>query len=350
MFLIELCYTYPYAQMEIDVVRKTLPSLKATAYKDFLELLQSFGAYDENMHNLTELTYVLNGNIWNFYSLDQPKKVRGRKRHVLFLNEGNELDLESFRQLAFRTTHKIIIDYNPSDPEHWVYELDKRKDCTNIVTTYKDNPHLTPGQVYDIEILRETDPDYWEVFGLGQIGAGLKGRVYTHWQKCDVLPDEYPSFYGCDFGYNDPLVLVEVKMNVKQKIIWVKQLLYASGKTTDDLEDFIKGNKIKGTIWADSAAAETIKRLQKRGINIQGTKKGKDSIVNGINMLKGYTVYYTVESHDIHKEQLHYKWKLDVNEKPMDEPIDAYNHAMDAIRYAVTSRVEAKSRMTAGAY
>lgn len=354
MYLIELCFLYPNAGMEIDVVRKTLPSLKATAYKDFLELLQSFGGYDENCHNLTELTYVLNGNVWNFYSLDQSKKVRGRKRDILFLNEGNEIDLDTFRQLAFRTTHKIIIDYNPSDPEHWIYDLDSRNDVITIITTYKDNPHLTPGQVYDIEILKETDPDYWAVFGLGLIGSGLRGRIYTHFQKCDVMPVSeegkplYPTFYGLDFGFNDPLALIEIQMH--NDTIWCNELIYETGLTVDEVAERYKSKGLRGQVIADSAAAEQIAYLQKRGINVVPCKKGKDSIEAGIKLIKKYKVFYTATSTNIHKEQLHYKWELDQNGNPTDYPADKHNHAMDAIRYAVSGKLAKRSGIQAGTY
>lgn len=344
MYLIEICFLYPNAGIEIDIVRKTLPSLKATAYKDFLELLESFGAYDVNCHNMTELIYVLNGNIFNFYSLDQSLKVRGRKRHILYLNEGNEIDLETYRQMSFRTTHKIIIDYNPHDAEHWVYDLSSRPDCRQIITTYKDNPHLTPGQILEIELLKDTDPDYWNIFGMGQIGSGMKGRIYTHFQQCDTMPD-YNPFYGLDFGFNDPLALYEIQMH--NDTIWTNEIIYKPGLTMDDVDKVLKDKKIKSTIYADSAGAEQIARLQKLGHNVIAAKKGKDSIQDGIKLLKQYKIFYTYTSAGMHKEQLHYKWEIDNLGNPTDKPADKFNHAMDCLRYGVTSRLGNRSRMKA---
>lgn len=347
-FLIELCYLYPNAGMEIDVVRKTRQALKATAYKDFLEILQSFGGYSENFHNMSDLIYILNGNTFNFYSLDEPKKVRGRKRHILYVNEANEIDFESWKQLLLRTSHKVIADYNPSDFEHFLYDLDSRKDAALITSTYLDNPHLTEGQVFEIEQLKITDPDSWAVFGLGERGTGLKGRIYTHFQPCDNVPESlsnYPSFYGLDFGFNDPLALIEVKL--RDNIVWVKEHIYQTGLTMEDVYKYWKANGLKGSIIADAAGAEQIETLRRFGLNIKKCNKGKDSIENGIKLLKQKQVFYDIGSTNIKKESLHYKWELDYAGNPTDEPIDKYNHAMDAIRYAVESKVSNKSSIKA---
>lgn len=335
-FLIELCYLYPNAGMQISIVRKTLPALKATAYKDFLEILGSFGAYNEANHNKSDLTYYLNGNTFDFFSLDQSQKVRGRKRHVLYINEANEVGKEAWKQLAFRTSHKVIFDYNPSDPEHWLYDLDQREDCKTIVTTYKDNPFLTPGQIFEIEELKNSDPDYWNVFGLGQIGAGLRGRIFNHFEECDEMPAEYTSIYGLDWGYsNDPTALIEIKKH--NNTIWLNEVIYKKGLTNSDIIQLCKDNNIKGHITADSAEPKSIEELRKAGLNIHAATKGPGSVNTGIDKLKALKVYYTSRSVNIKKEQLHYKWKLNTNDEPTNEPIDNYNHAIDAVRYAVAT-------------
>ena len=118
------------------IVRKTMPSLKASAMRDFFEILKNENLYDERNHNKTENTYMLNGNLFEFVSLDQPQKKRGAKRSYLFINEANELSLEDWIQLSIRTEKQIFIDYNPSMDEHWIYDLViPRKDCTFIQST-----------------------------------------------------------------------------------------------------------------------------------------------------------------------------------------------------------------------
>ena len=99
----------------ITIARKTFPSVRATVMRDFIDILKQYGLYREEHHNKSSSEYKLNNNLVEFISVDQPQKIRGRKRDILFINEANELDFEDWQQLVFRTTEKIIIDYNPSD-------------------------------------------------------------------------------------------------------------------------------------------------------------------------------------------------------------------------------------------
>ena len=154
------------------IVRKTLPALKGTAYRDVLNILKDMELYSEENHNKSELSYLLNGNLIEFISVDQPQKIRGRKRDYLWLNEANELTYEDWTQLILRTTEQIYLDYNPSDPYSWIYEkVQTRDDCTFIKSTYKANPFLDEDTISEIERLKDIDPDYWRVYGLGEIGS-----------------------------------------------------------------------------------------------------------------------------------------------------------------------------------
>ena len=121
--LLILVKAYEEKDAVFTIVRKTMPSLKASAMRDFFEILKNAEMYDEKFHNKTENTYMLNGNLFEFVSLDQPQKKRGAKRTYLFINEANELSLEDWIQLSIRTEKQIFIDYNPSMEEHWIYDL-----------------------------------------------------------------------------------------------------------------------------------------------------------------------------------------------------------------------------------
>ena len=115
--------------MVITIARATYPAIRGSVLRDFIDILNSFDAYRVENHNKTESTYLLEGNLIEFISLDQPQKVRGRKRDLLFVNECNEISGEGWNQLLFRTTACAIIDFNPSDPMHWIYdEVQTRKD------------------------------------------------------------------------------------------------------------------------------------------------------------------------------------------------------------------------------
>lgn len=180
-FLIELCCEFPDAGITIDIVRETVPALKATVMKDFFTILKEENLYQEKCHNKTDKIYILNGNEIQFFSLDDEQKVRGRKRHILYANEVNEMDYEVWKQLLPRTSHKIIIDYNPSMYEHWVYEhVETREDCVLCVTTYLDNPHLTLEQVEEIERFKKYDYEHYLVFGLGHRGQLKTGSEFYH--------------------------------------------------------------------------------------------------------------------------------------------------------------------------
>ena len=117
--LIELCYKNRKAGTVITIVRKTFPALRSSVMRDFFDILSKAGHYKEENHNKSQATYTLFGNLIEFISADQPQKLRGRKRHILYINEANELTLEDWRQLILRTTDKVLVDYNPSDEYHW---------------------------------------------------------------------------------------------------------------------------------------------------------------------------------------------------------------------------------------
>ena len=332
-FIIETAVQY--SGLTISIVRATLPALKATAMRDFFDIIQQEGYYSEDNHNKTEASYTLNNNLIEFVSLDQPQKVRGRKRHLLFCNEANEIDLESWKQLLFRTSGKVIIDYNPSDPEHWIYdEVLTRKDCSLIVTTYKDNPHLPQTLVDEIERYKAKDPDYWKVFGEGQRGASRQGQIFTHVQKCDSLPvGRY--FYGLDFGKSiDPTCLVRCFYDGK---LYCDELIYQTNLTTSEIVSLMKQENVSRTdfIYADSSEPLMIRELVGAGFNVVGAKKGEGSVSGGIDKLKSMDIFATLRSANLHREFQWYKWKIGKDGKPTNEPKDLHNHGIDAIRYSI---------------
>jgi phage terminase large subunit len=137
-------YCTQHSGKTITICRKTFPSLRATVMRDFLEILKAHDLYNEASHNKSSSEYKLFGNLVEFISLDMPVKVRGRKRDLLYCNEANELFFEDFQQLLLRTDGRVILDYNPSDEFHWIYDkVLTRDDCDFYKTTYLDNPFLS---------------------------------------------------------------------------------------------------------------------------------------------------------------------------------------------------------------
>lgn len=139
----------------LTIVRDSLPSIKGSVLRDFIDILTRLGIYDEMKHNKTENVYDLNGNIVEFVSADQPHKIRGRKRDYLFVNEANEISYDAWLQLAFRTEKMIVVDYNPSESESYLWDhVLTRDDVDFHITTYRDNPFLPEELVAEISLVR----------------------------------------------------------------------------------------------------------------------------------------------------------------------------------------------------
>lgn len=330
-----------YKGLTYSIVRQTLPALKASAYRDFIEILNTSGLYREANHNMSEYTYSLNGNLIEFFSIDNEQKLRGRKRDVLFVNEANEIDLEKWRQLLFRTTGKVIIDYNPSMFESWIYDhVLTRDDCALLITTYKDNPHLSPDIIREIEALASVDPEYWKIFGLGERGQ-LKDIVFSEWQQVPQIPTDAKLIgHGLDFGFtNDPTTLVSVYMQDGE--LWVDERLYRTNMTNNDIGNYLKSINFNrnDAIVADSAEPKSIRELQLQGFNVQPASKGQDSIVASIDILKRYKINITQGSVNLIKELRSYKWETDRDGKHTGKPVDYLNHAIDALRYLALNKL-----------
>ena len=321
----------------VTICRKSFPSLRASVMRDFFEILRGMQMYREDYHNKSSNEYWLNGNLIEFISLDQPQKIRGRKRDVLYLNEANELFFEDWQQLIFRTKGKVILDYNPSDAFHWIYErVIPREDCDFYQTTYKDNPFLEDTIVSEIERLKDTDEDYWRIYGLGERGSSRA----TIFQYTTAEQQGNLVAYGLDFGFtNDPTSLVKVTKNGDS--LHFKELIYQTGLTNPDISNRLKelGLTRQDEIWADSAEPMSIEELHRMGWNVKPTAKGKDSIMAGIDILKRHKLVVTSDSPNIIKELQNYKWIEDKNGNLLNRPIDNYNHAIDAIRYATFNRL-----------
>ncbi len=319
------------------IVRKSLPSLKMTALRDFIEILENAGLYNERDHNKSEHIYRLNNNIIEFVSLDQPQKKRGARRHYLFCNEANELSYEDFFQLLVRTTEKIYLDYNPSDDFHWIYDkLLTRDDVTFIKSTYLDNPFLERSIITEIERLKDTDEDYWRIYGLGERGQS-KATIFTFTEEARPEDSKFLAM-GMDFGFtNDPTSLVAVYE--KDHSLYIEELLYETNLTNRDISERMKALGIdkRTEIFADSAEPKSIEELYRMGWNVKPTKKGADSINAGIDVLKRYKLF--VKGVNLVKEMRNYKWQEDKNGKLINKPIDAWNHAIDSMRYATYNKL-----------
>jgi phage terminase large subunit len=321
----------------LSIVRQSLPSIKGSVLRDFIEILLKMGIYSEANHNKTEQTYNLNGNLVEFVSVDQPHKIRGRKRQYLFMNECTEMSYEAWVQLTMRTEGKIVVDYNPSDEYHWIFDkVIPREDADFHITTYKDNPFIPKDVVDEIERLKDADENYWLIYGLGQKG-NMNDTIYTHQQYCNELP-EGETVYGLDFGYNNPSAMVKVVF--KDGAVYAKEMLYENKLTTNDLVERIKAMNISpyDEIFCDAAEPKTIEELCRCGLNAKSADK---DVREGIRKVKSMPLFITNDSENLIKELKNYKWKTDKNNKKLDEPVKFNDHLVDALRYSVFTKLKA---------
>jgi phage terminase large subunit len=333
-FIIGFCYAFPSLGIEIAITRKTLASLKSTALKDFLYILKDWDIYTDNDYNKTDHIYRIGKNTISFFGADNDDKLRGFSCDILYCNEALELSSDEWLQLKVRTRGKIIIDYNPSDFEHYLYdELDGDPKCVTLVTTYKDNPHLPKAQIQEIEKLELIDPQLWSIYGQGKRGT-LKGLIFSNWNIVYEMPQDLKKFgYGLDFGFtNDPTALIEA--GVLNGEIWVNELIYERGLTNSDISERMNDIPIKRgmLITADSSEPKSIEEIKRLRHYIKGVEKKQDSVRHSINALKQYKINVTASSTNLIKEFRSYKWKIK-DSKDVNEPIDKFNHAIDALRY-----------------
>jgi phage terminase large subunit len=315
----------------VSVVRKTFPALRASVMRDFFEVLQNMGIYSKESHNKSEHIYTFdNGTIVEFFSVDDEQKVRGRKRDIAWCNEANELWYEDFQQLNFRTNKAMIFDYNPSDSDSWLYTLPDA-DKVVIKSTYKDNPFLEKSIVKQIEGLKDTDEELYQIYALGE-QAVSRENVYRPFEVLDERPDRFTQFvYGLDFGYIHPTALLKIWHWENE--VYIEELIYESYLTSADLiarMDAI-GVDRKVEIVADYARPEMIAELRTEGYYVLNADK---RVEKGINAVKTTKVYLDKNAKNVQRENKNYKYKKVAGDL-RDDVAKRHDDAMDAIRYGV---------------
>lgn len=320
----------------ISVVSETFPHLRKGAIRDFTGILQNWCLWDQSCWNKTESTYTLSttGSQIEFFSADSPDKVHGPARDILFLNEAQNISYEIARHLFVRTSGTVFIDFNPTH-EFWAHTELKADPSTYWGhSTYLDNPFLTSNQIKEIERNKRHE-HWWRVYGLGLIGQ-LDGLVFSEFEMIDQLPAT-ASCYGLDFGYtNDPSALIGVL--IKDDTLYLDEVIYSTGLRNADLVQLMKSEGITRTvpIYADSAEPKSIDDIYLSGFNIHPATKGKDSVMWGLDLMKQYKIKITKRSTNLIKEFRNYTFAKDKEGKALNAPIDAWNHGIDAARYAVS--------------
>jgi phage terminase large subunit len=346
ILLILIDYAIRNKGREISVVSESIPHLRRGAFKDFLGLLKGLNRYKDVQLNKSTLKYTFtNGSYIEFFSTDQPDKLRGARRTDLYINECNNVPFDAYQQLVVRTSGNIWLDYNPSSL-FWVdKELIGKPETDFITLTYKDNDSLPKSIVKEIEKARDKSKtstywkNWWRVYGLGEIG-NLEGACIPDWKEIDKIPNEARLLgHGMDFGYSvDPTTLISLYKWNEAYIF--DEVLYKKGMLNSDISRFLDQRQITENITADSAEPKSIAELQSYGHKITGVSKGRDSVVYGLNLINQNEIYVTSNSKNLKRELQGYVWATDKEGNQLQKPSGAHPDCIDAARYILMDTLE----------
>jgi phage terminase large subunit len=341
---------------ECYIVSSELTKMRDTVLKDCINILTDLGIVHKASgvdFGQPKITFP-NGSFIRFIGLDKEDVGKGLRSDLVYVNEANKINFESYRELTSRAK-KIILDYNPNR-EFWVHkEVIPREDCDFLKLTFEDNEFLSKEERSEIlnykkrgynddgSIKSEYWANKWQVYGLGNIG-GIEGAVFTNYKTIKQLPPEARLLgHGLDFGYtNDPTAVVSI-YKYNDEII-ADEEIYQTGLLNSDIARLCKQNKIGTThyIYADLAEPKSIQEIKRQGVRITGATKGRDSVNYGINLIQEHNLVVTERSKNIIKELQNYKWATDRTGEKLNKPIDAYNHIIDALRYVFIMALDKK--------
>ena len=331
--------------LEISVVAESIPHLRRGANKDFLKIMKETGRYIPTHYNKTLLRYEFsNGSYMEFFSVDDETKLRGARRNILYLNEANNINYDAYMQLEIRTDGEIYLDFNPTS-NFWAHtEVLTKDNSQHLILTYKDNEALSEEIINSLELNRQraATSTYWEnwcrVYLDGEVGQ-IEGTIFSDYLVIDRIPDDARILcYGLDFGFSeDPVALVAIYKYDNNLII--DEVIYRKGVLNSELSNLMKQNQVTGEIFADSAEPKSIAELKRYGHQVKPVEKGRDSVKFGIQLIQEYKLLVTKQSNNILEELSKYMWKRNRDGGYDPEPIDMYNHAMDAMRYGIMMKL-----------
>ena len=335
---------------KILILRKTLPSLKLSTYKVFMDMWKEWGLFPGRIQEKKmSLDYYLGSNWIHFGSLDDPEKIKSTDWNDIMMEEANEFTYDDFSQLRLRMStdphpgdpiNQMFMLLNPVDENHWIKTkvVDVEPEARDIHSSFLDNPFLSPAYKKLLRGLEKTDPNKWKIYGLGEWGS-LENVIYPNWTSVDRMPNPElvdETFYGLDFGFNAPSALVKIQL--VDMVPYEEQILYQSGLTNTDLIDEIKKLKISENdpIYCDNAEPDRIEEIRRAGFNAMPADKAR---APGIDFCQSLNPNILKSSTELVKEIRGYSWKQDKNMVVLDEPVKFNDHLMDARRYAYYSHI-----------
>ena len=348
------------SEKEATVLSSELSKMKRTVIRDYNKICKDWGITnmtDEFNKSESKHEYS-NGSYIDFMGADVSDIGKGFRRNILYINEADKMDMETAIQFISRAD-LTIIDYNPDDI---FWGDDFIKENNTLTLTYQDNEFLSPSEIKSIleyrekgfynielpieELFKESNikskywANKWRVYGLGLIGM-LDGVVFDDFNTVDNIPHGAEFIAGgMDFGFtNDPTTLIECYRYNGE--LYLNELIFSTGLTNQDI-----GNKLTALNWskqrqivADSAEPKSIEELRRMNFNIQPAQKGADSIRASIDILKRFKINITNNSVNLKKEFMNYIW----SEKDNSQPVDCFNHGIDAVRYIALNKLANKN-------
>ena len=331
----------------MTIARETQVSIKNTILIDFKEVMEQLDIWVDARYNKVDMVYRFeNGSILRFVGLDDTTgKLRGMRSDIVLVDEVNTVSMSSFVQLDIRTTKYVLCAYNPEIPtDWWGLDYEKKENGCMLISTWRDNAFLDQRIIDSINSLKETDHDLWLIYSESQI-VPPREIVYQKPQMYETLPQGIKyTYYGIDFGFSqDPCAVVEV--SVKDKEVYVKELVYEQGLTNEDLIYLLKDKGINrnNDIVCDSAEPKSIEELKRGGLNVRGVRKGANSVLFGIQKLRQHKVFVHKDSINLVNEFDNYRYRKDRSGR-ITNSTDGPDHGLDALRYVMSEFIDNKPR------
>ena len=338
---------------KILVIRKVGTTLKDSVFQLINDTLKEWKIYNLCQVNLSTYTITLpNDSVFLFKGLDDREKIKSITDITdIWCEEATELAEDDYTQLdlrlrALKPDLQLICSFNPVSKANWVYKkwfafsVQPNGDTFILKTTYKDNRFLPKAYINALEEKQQTNYSYYKIYALGEF-CSLDKLVFSNWETADFDNREINGvlLVGLDFGFvNDTTALIASLLDEENKRLYIFKEWGATGKTNKEIADVITALGFsKSVIIADSAEPKSIEELRRDGISrIRESTKGKDSIIHGIQKLQNYKIIIHPACEKIITEFENYSWKKDKQSgEYINQPIDEFNHFIDALRYSL---------------
>lgn len=341
---------------KVLVIRKIQRTIKDSIWSLMVSHLHASGYYDACRINRSDYEIELpNGSIFVFKGLDDPEKIKSIDGITdIVIEEATELTEDDFTQLNLRL--RALVDYpqiylmfNPISKKNWVYDYffvqTLPLNVIVIKTTYQDNAFLSDEYREELERLKDRNPAYYRIYCLGEF-ATLDKLVFPTYTKKIISDTEISGlkrWIGLDFGYiNDPSAIVWGFIDTVKRKIYVTGEYVRKGMRNDEIaETIIDLGLHKDKSYGDSAEPKSIDEIKSKGVNIEPTVKGKDSVIHGIQWIQQYEIIVDERCFKVIEELENYTWQKDKKTgEYINEPVDTFNHTIDAIRYGLNKYIK----------